>query len=418
VIDLSEQRKVKSVSEYLEAITDAKERAKRNNAKTSVEPTLYFRGQRENYGNTRPSIARFLQTTNANSKKFRDTENQIIEDYMAKIPGLFNECENNFDRLALAQHHQLPTRLLDLTTDPLVALYFAVEGNFFSSQDVEDDGFVYPFSDQYNQRELKKSLEADNLDDLIDLFKRTLSKERAILKSPYSDEIVLESSLARLNDDDRACFLKKLRKFFSKLKKSYDLSDRNLKLWSELYEKIIEIRQFNIMHQNLPGSLIKEYRTWKNQDVSEAYNELNDAVSTGRLYHQVREDINDFAAIINPMEMYAPKIVTPRLIDDRIKNQRGCFMFVPFIDMENQNNSEYGRRMQRRINILKISDGDGLLRIVIPGEDKPYIRKQLKDLGITGGFVYPDPKHIAEEIVEQHKERFCEKSQQIDDCDV
>lgn len=93
-------------------------------------------------------------------------------------------------------------------------------------------------------------------------------------------------------------------------------------------------------------------------------------------------------------------------------------MFVPFIDMENQNNSEYGRRMQRRINILKISDGDGLLRIVIPGEDKPYIRKQLKDLGITGGFVYPDPKHIAEEIVEQHKERFCEKSQQIDDCDV
>jgi len=68
---------------------------------------------------------------------------------------MFDKLHENIDFLdltfiGLAQHHKVSTRLLDVTLNPLVALYFA------SSENPNEDGFVYFFTDSYLDLSLSK----------------------------------------------------------------------------------------------------------------------------------------------------------------------------------------------------------------------------------------------------------------------
>lgn len=125
---------ISSLSEYTDAITSI-----RNNIiEDGKSETLFFRGQSNKSWDIRPSI-------------FRDSlisvEHKIIQTAIARVPQEFRECSSAFEELTKLQHYGLPTRLLDITMNPLVALYFAClptakvkdkEGN-----EVYPDGIVY-----------------------------------------------------------------------------------------------------------------------------------------------------------------------------------------------------------------------------------------------------------------------------------
>ncbi len=56
-------------------------------------------------------------------------EHDLAVDFRSEIPELFQNTQSNFEKIAIMQHFGIPTRLLDFSLNPLVALYFACAEN-------------------------------------------------------------------------------------------------------------------------------------------------------------------------------------------------------------------------------------------------------------------------------------------------
>jgi hypothetical protein len=95
-----------------------------------AQTRYYFRGVSKSYHDLTPSFGRSKDVTGYYTEKrmLEEFKNQALA-YINKVP------ENDWGWLALAQHHGLPTRLLDWSTNPLVALYFAVKDDIDLAQE-------------------------------------------------------------------------------------------------------------------------------------------------------------------------------------------------------------------------------------------------------------------------------------------
>ncbi|MGN0633744.1 MAG: FRG domain-containing protein [Oscillospiraceae bacterium] len=107
---------IDSVSSFISEVKTLRDSANG----TSTE--LYFRGQEAEFWDIEPSVFR---------NDMLSIEQKLMQIPLQKIPMEFKGLSTMFDIMTKYQHYGMCTRLLDLTTNPLVALFFAcqIHGN-------------------------------------------------------------------------------------------------------------------------------------------------------------------------------------------------------------------------------------------------------------------------------------------------
>lgn len=283
---------VRNIEMFLNQISSIDEKSK---------GSVFYRGQSNELYNLKPSLFR---------GKYLQDEHNIYAEFMTECGHEFEDCILHNEKLQKMHHYGVPTRLIDITSNALVALYFACENNRGIN------GAVY-----------------------------VLNAELSKIKQYNSDTVSILSALPKFTYNEK-------------------------RVIRELAKETLRFSGTDIELENR----IK------------AFNNENKIVK--RLVHEIKKEKPAFENLINPKDLLSNYIFIPNKNNSRLIKQSGAFIIFGLNENESKN---------------EVYNNFKYKKIIIDGDCKEIILKQLASCGITKASIYPELYKVAEFIKEKYK---------------
>ena len=368
------------------------------------ENLFLYRGQKKNYGSTKYLASLFRQ---------QKDEYLLTSTYMHMCD--LSNLDSNFSRLSYMQHFGLPTRLLDLTKEKFVALYFACQPDENGCFD-KDDGIVDIYFSNKKQND-------------YDYFSPNVYSYYS-----YNDDIVkLVSTLALMTENDKTYIYNKIHEFEKFVTDSFssiaiDENDINSSISNYYYlfcqfkRKCIEDHSTHpfeyymsdaikagifisadIIRKSYNDSTIDSNAYIRETDkkgvdvftnVNNVYDKLYGSQEIQSLLTAItinkesslKDPLIDFVALLRPF------FVKPNIDNSRIEAQKGYFLFEPYKESENVTITDINEDIKKRFAFEDYS-------ITIPANRKKTIFKDLdSSCHINRATLFPDSENIAKYI--------------------
>lgn len=391
---------------------------------------IFYRGHENKDYQLVPNLLRNNSTKNPNGQAVKDivnNEHLAFRDIVEKQPSEFAQCNSAIEYLVKMQHFGLKTRLLDITSNALIALYFACTSSSNSTKDKNKTGQVIVFK---LPKHIIKHYDSDTISAVANIAKCKASELQFPLCGFKEDREQfinkLYTNLAQgsgnkyiilqlLNEIEEAVKNKQNTKSITQNlndKISQTLNNKSPELQNKLEDINKQVaanrkkisteplcREIEEQYRNVTANLrgqIRNIDTSKDSQVSEEYKEWFNK-NLGSLHHQIKYEKSYYDPKIEPHDLGKIWAVNTKLDNPRIVNQKGAFLLfglgVSEVEINNRIQLAYTKEFYPEIPDEWIAG-----RIDIGSGSKEQLINELSTVGVHESFVFPELEKVTKEI--------------------